>query len=182
MKSVCRNMSISSGALVIATMRTGSLPVLMCRCQVLRGEGNTAPFSHSRVIMSLGSRCQTWVCPLPERTSTCSSKMWRSALVRLPGGISHTHASTVPAVPSRKMYAPRAPTRFHGFSSTLLTSMIDVNKVELKPWKRVGALGAYIFLEGTAGKVDAWVAQLPPGTQTIPERHIFEEQILVLSG
>src|SRR2546430_9265388 len=32
---------------------------------------------------------------------------------------------------------------------------IDVNKVELKPWKRVGALGAYIFLEGTAGTVDA---------------------------
>jgi gentisate 1,2-dioxygenase len=59
---------------------------------------------------------------------------------------------------------------------------IDVNQVELKPWKRVGALGAYIFLEGTAGTVDAWVAQLPPGTQTIPERHIFEEQILVLSG
>jgi len=59
---------------------------------------------------------------------------------------------------------------------------IDVNKVELKPWKRVGALGAYIFLEGTAGTVDAWVAEIPPGGQTRPERHIFEENTLVLSG
>src|SRR2546425_2735524 len=59
---------------------------------------------------------------------------------------------------------------------------IDVNKIELKPWKRVGALGAYIFLEGTAGTVDAWVCQIPPGGQTTAERHIFEEQILVLSG
>ena len=59
---------------------------------------------------------------------------------------------------------------------------IDVNKLELKPWKRVGALGAYIFLEGTAGTVDAWVCEVPPGGQTTAERHIFEEQILVLSG
>jgi oxalate decarboxylase/phosphoglucose isomerase-like protein (cupin superfamily) len=56
---------------------------------------------------------------------------------------------------------------------------IDVNKVELKPWKRVGALGAYIFLEGT---VDAWVCQIPPGAQTTAVRHIFEEQILILAG
>ena len=59
---------------------------------------------------------------------------------------------------------------------------IDVNKVELKPWKRVGALGAYIFLEGTAGTVDAWVAEIPPGGQTTAERHIFEENTLVLAG
>src|SRR5215471_18606517 len=59
---------------------------------------------------------------------------------------------------------------------------IDVNEVELKPWKRVGALGAYIFLEGTAGTVDAWVCEIPPGSRTNAERHIFEEQVLVLSG
>src|SRR5437667_6448099 len=59
---------------------------------------------------------------------------------------------------------------------------IDVNKIELKPWKRVGPLGAYIFPEGTAGTVDAWVCEIPPGGQTNAERHIFEEQVLVLSG
>ncbi|HKA46468.1 MAG TPA: cupin domain-containing protein [Burkholderiales bacterium] len=59
---------------------------------------------------------------------------------------------------------------------------IDVNKVELKPWKRVGALGAYIFLEGTAGTVDAWVCEIPPGGQTTAGHHLFEEQILVLAG
>ena len=46
----------------------------------------------------------------------------------------------------------------------------------------LGALGAYVFLEGTAGTVDAWVCEIPPGSQTNAERHIFEEQILVLSG
>src|SRR5262245_4775017 len=59
---------------------------------------------------------------------------------------------------------------------------IDVNKVELKPWKRVGALGAYIFLEGTAGTVDAWVCEIPPGSQTKAGHHLFEEQILILAG
>src|SRR3989442_10045253 len=40
---------------------------------------------------------------------------------------------------------------------------IDVNKVELKPWKRMGTLGAYIFLEGTAGTVGPWGGGIPPG-------------------
>src|SRR5947208_11921371 len=46
----------------------------------------------------------------------------------------------------------------------------DVNKIELKPWKRVGALGAHIFLAGPAGTVDAWVCEIPPGRQTTAQR------------
>src|SRR6266516_2651100 len=38
------------------------------------------------------------------------------------------------------------------------------------------------FIDGTAGTVDAWVCEMPPGGQTTAERHIFEEQILILSG
>ncbi len=58
----------------------------------------------------------------------------------------------------------------------------DLSELELKPWKRIGALGAYIFLEGTGGTVDGWVCEIPEGSKTVPERHIFEEQILVLQG
>src|SRR2546426_6336898 len=59
---------------------------------------------------------------------------------------------------------------------------IDVNKLELKPWTRVGAPGAYIFLQGTAATVAAWVCEIPPRSQTNAGRHIFEGQALVLSG
>jgi len=58
---------------------------------------------------------------------------------------------------------------------------IDVNKIELKPWKRVGALGAYIFLEGRPEPSTRGCAS-PAGRPDDRGGHIFEEQILVLSG
>ncbi|MBI4483899.1 MAG: cupin domain-containing protein [Acidobacteria bacterium] len=58
----------------------------------------------------------------------------------------------------------------------------DVKKLELGPWKRLGARGAYIFLEGCGGVVDAYLLEVSPGKQTNPERHIFEENFLVLEG
>src|SRR2546425_13051778 len=57
---------------------------------------------------------------------------------------------------------------------------IDGNKLELKPWQRVGALWAYIFLEGTAGTGRAWGSGIPPGRRAHPERHHFRVQVLVL--
>ncbi|MBI4483301.1 MAG: cupin domain-containing protein [Acidobacteria bacterium] len=60
----------------------------------------------------------------------------------------------------------------------------DLSKVEVKPWKRMGPgiLGAYIFLEGTGGTVDAFVMEIPRGARTVPEKHVFEEQLLILQG
>lgn len=60
----------------------------------------------------------------------------------------------------------------------------DLRKVELKPWKRLGpgVKGAYLYLEGAGGIVDAFIFEIEAGKQTNPERHLFEEQLLVLSG
>lgn len=61
-------------------------------------------------------------------------------------------------------------------------SYAHLNEIQLKPWKRVGGLGAYIVLEGTGGTVDAFVCEIPAGGKTNPEKHLFEENIMILSG
>lgn len=61
-------------------------------------------------------------------------------------------------------------------------AIADLKKLELKPSKRLGVPAAYVFLEGTGAIVDALVWEVPVGQATHPERHIFEEQVLVLSG
>jgi len=58
----------------------------------------------------------------------------------------------------------------------------DLKKVELAPWKRKGATGAYINLEGTGGTNDAYVVEIPPGGNLKPEKYLFEELVFVLSG
>jgi quercetin dioxygenase-like cupin family protein len=60
----------------------------------------------------------------------------------------------------------------------------NLYKIELKPWKRLGpgVTGAYVDLEGAGALVNAVVWEIAPGAQTKPERHLFEEQLLVLTG
>jgi oxalate decarboxylase/phosphoglucose isomerase-like protein (cupin superfamily) len=118
----------------------------------------------------------------------CLSGVAAAAVVRSPGAAAQAPIASKPRTDSYDdpvaFNGPSAYRRFLQQEGVPVYEggAIDVNKVELKPWKRVGALGAYIFLEGTAGTVDAWVAEIPPGGQTNPERHIFEEQTLVLAG
>jgi len=54
----------------------------------------------------------------------------------------------------------------------------------VKPWKRhgTGVSGAYANLEGTGGSVDNWVMELAPGATSKPVRHMYDENLLVLSG
>ena len=61
---------------------------------------------------------------------------------------------------------------------------IDVFEVELKPWLRQGPgiSGAYLNLEGAGALVDAFCLEIPVGGKTEPTRHLFEEQMLILSG
>jgi len=60
----------------------------------------------------------------------------------------------------------------------------NLYKIALKPWKRLGpgVTGAYVDLEGAGALVNAVVWEIAPGAQTKPERHLFEEQLLVLTG
>ena len=64
-----------------------------------------------------------------------------------------------------------------GFSANVYT-------VEMAPWKRQGpgVTGAFINLDGAGGLVDIMVLEMAVGAQTTAERHLFEEQMLVLSG
>ncbi|MFC1930385.1 ethanolamine ammonia lyase-activating protein [Chloroflexota bacterium] len=58
----------------------------------------------------------------------------------------------------------------------------DLTKVPVEPWKRMGGLGTFINLDGGGGAADSYVCEIPPGTSLKPQRHLFEETILILQG
>jgi hypothetical protein len=51
-----------------------------------------------------------------------------------------------------------------------------------KRWERFGGYGILINLEGTGHMDDAFVLSIPPGANTKPQRHVFEEPTYVLDG
>ena len=58
----------------------------------------------------------------------------------------------------------------------------DARTIEVKPWKRLGAQGAYVDLVGGEGVNDAYVCEIASGLSTRPQRYLFEEIICFLSG
>ncbi len=58
----------------------------------------------------------------------------------------------------------------------------DLAEVKLEPWQRKGGTGAFINLEGAEETDDAYLCQIPPGGSLKPQRHMFEEEIFILSG
>jgi oxalate decarboxylase/phosphoglucose isomerase-like protein (cupin superfamily) len=58
----------------------------------------------------------------------------------------------------------------------------DLNTVELKPWARRGGCGVFINHEATRTSNDCYVCEIPAGGELAPQRQLFEEMILVLSG
>ena len=61
-------------------------------------------------------------------------------------------------------------------------SLADIRKAAVQPWKRMGALGAYIDLIGGEGVNDAYLCEIPARGQTNPQRYLFEEILYVASG
>ena len=57
----------------------------------------------------------------------------------------------------------------------------DILTLELAPWERVGALGSYLNLSNQQ-QTDAYVCEIAPGCQTLPQRHLFEEIIYIAKG
>jgi mannose-6-phosphate isomerase-like protein (cupin superfamily) len=62
-----------------------------------------------------------------------------------------------------------------GFGADLLT-------VETAPWDRLGAEAAFVILDGQGDYLTLQVSTLPPGTSTLPQRHLYEEVVYVLDG
>lgn len=58
----------------------------------------------------------------------------------------------------------------------------DLLSIELKPWARMGGLGAYMILTGDQQNSDNYLCEIPPGKTLNPQRHLFEELVYVVSG
>ena len=58
----------------------------------------------------------------------------------------------------------------------------DVWTLPVKPWARLGGLGAYINLANAKMATNAYVAEIPPGRSLKPEKHMYEEIILFGRG
>src|SRR5262245_19276807 len=54
----------------------------------------------------------------------------------------------------------------------------DLRTVELTPWERKGGKGIYVNLAGQR-VADAHICEIPPGGRLNPEKHMFEEMVLV---
>ncbi|MDR7481109.1 MAG: cupin domain-containing protein [Armatimonadota bacterium] len=58
----------------------------------------------------------------------------------------------------------------------------DLHAVEVAPWPRLDARGAYIQLTGAEDTDSGHILEIPPGRSTAPDRHLYEEVFLALAG
>jgi len=58
----------------------------------------------------------------------------------------------------------------------------DLLTLELRPWSRMGADGAFAWVKGRGDFLDTYVLEIPARGATEPQRHLFEEVVYVLSG
>jgi oxalate decarboxylase/phosphoglucose isomerase-like protein (cupin superfamily) len=58
----------------------------------------------------------------------------------------------------------------------------NLNTVALKPWARRDGLGVYINHEASRTSNDCYVCEIPAGGKLSPQRQLFEEMIMILSG
>jgi mannose-6-phosphate isomerase-like protein (cupin superfamily) len=59
---------------------------------------------------------------------------------------------------------------------------VDLLTAETKPWARFGCNGAIINLKGRGNFCSTFLFELPPGSSTAPQRHLYEDTYYVLSG
>src|SRR5260370_32847354 len=58
----------------------------------------------------------------------------------------------------------------------------NLHTVGLKPWARRGGAGVYVNHEASRTSNDCYVCEIPAGGKLAPQRQLFEEMILILSG
>jgi uncharacterized RmlC-like cupin family protein len=59
---------------------------------------------------------------------------------------------------------------------------VDLTKVPVKPWARMGTDGGIVHLKGRGDFIAMFVLDLPAGGKTDPQKHVYEEVVYVLSG
>jgi hypothetical protein len=58
----------------------------------------------------------------------------------------------------------------------------DLKAIEVKPWARMGGLGAFVNLLGEELMGGNYLCEIPPGATLTPQRHMYEELVYVVSG
>lgn len=58
----------------------------------------------------------------------------------------------------------------------------DLRTLPVAPWGRKGVLGAFIQHAESIECNDSYLCEIPAGASTLPQRHLFEEVIYVVSG
>ncbi len=58
----------------------------------------------------------------------------------------------------------------------------NLNTVELRPWPRRGGRAVFVNHDASRTSNDCYVCEIPPGKSLAPQRQLYEEMILVLSG
>ena len=58
----------------------------------------------------------------------------------------------------------------------------DLHTVELKPWTRRGGRGVFLNHDASRTSNDAYVCEIPPGSELAPQRQLYEEMIYILDG
>jgi mannose-6-phosphate isomerase-like protein (cupin superfamily) len=59
---------------------------------------------------------------------------------------------------------------------------VDLNLVPTAKWARTGVDGAIVHMKGRGDFISIFLLDLPPGSKTEPQRHLYEEVFYVLSG
>lgn len=59
---------------------------------------------------------------------------------------------------------------------------IYLHGVETKPWARFGMDGAIVHLKGRGDFISVFLFDIRPGAKSVPQRHLYEQVIYVLSG
>jgi oxalate decarboxylase/phosphoglucose isomerase-like protein (cupin superfamily) len=58
----------------------------------------------------------------------------------------------------------------------------NLHEVELKPWPRRGGKAVFINHDASRTSNDCYVCEIAPGAKLAPQRQLYEEMILILSG
>jgi oxalate decarboxylase/phosphoglucose isomerase-like protein (cupin superfamily) len=58
----------------------------------------------------------------------------------------------------------------------------NLNTVELKPWARRSGRGVYLNHDASRTSNDCYVCEIPAGGKLAPQRQLFEEMVMIISG
>jgi len=58
----------------------------------------------------------------------------------------------------------------------------DTRELPLGEWKRLGARGTFLFLDGIGEKKGMYLLQVPSGGAVLPEKHMYDEFFFVVEG